>query len=151
MILSGETIRELGIIIPHRPRTKHNGVSHGESYAGYDIRICDDLVLWPFVTRLGISFEEFVMPPDVIGKVADKSTWARMGVAVQNTIIEPGWRGFLTLELTYTPVSWRRPRLHIPAGTGIAQVLFLRVDRNTAGYEGKYQDAAATPQGAIFS
>ena len=40
------------------------------------------------------------MPSDVLGQVCDKSTWARRGVAVQNTIIEPGWRGYLTVELT---------------------------------------------------
>ena len=85
------------------------------------------------------------------GRVADKSTLARLGVAVQNTVIEPGWRGFLTLELSYTPVSWRRPRLVIEAGSPIAQVIFEPIDCETAGYDGKYQHAGPTPQAAIFS
>lgn len=151
MILSGETIRARGIIVPHRPRSRSHGMSYGESFAGYDIRVAGRVALWPIVGRLAVSLEEFIMPRDVLGRVADKSTLARLGVAVQNTVIEPGWRGFLTLELSYTPVSWRRPRLVIEAGSPIAQVIFEPIDCETAGYDGKYQHAGPTPQAAIFS
>ena len=151
MILSGNTIRARGIMIPHRPRSKSHGMSYGESFAGYDIRIANRVVLWPVIGRLAISLEKFVMPLDVLGRVSDKSTLARLGVAVQNTIIEPGWRGFLTLELSYTPTSWRRPRLVIEAGSPIAQVIFDQVDCATEGYgNGKYQNAAMVPQEALF-
>jgi dCTP deaminase len=36
-----------------------------------------------------------------MGIVHDKSTWARRGLVVQNTVIEPGWHGYqTTIELT---------------------------------------------------
>ena len=34
-----------------------------------------------------------------MGIVHDKSTWARRGLVVQNTVIEPGWHGYLTIEV----------------------------------------------------
>ena len=150
MMLSGETIRRREIIQPHRQRYNYDGVSGGESLCGYDIRTLKRVVLWPIVTRLSVSIERFSMPKDVAGRVTDKSTWARLGVQVQNTIIEPGWCGWLTLELTYSPVSIWRPRLVISAGTPIAQVIFEPIDRVTSGYDGKYQFQPCLPVHAIF-
>ncbi len=83
------------------------------------------------------------MPPYLVGIVHDKSTWARRGLSVFNTVIEPGWRGFLTLELVYHGGD----RLHIPAGAGIAQVIFHDL-ASPAAYDGKYQDQADQPVGA---
>ena len=80
------------------------------------------------------------MPPHLVGIVHDKSTWARHGLSVFNTVIEPGWKGFLTLELVYHG----NEVLHIPAGAGIAQVLFHQV-MNPALYTGKYQGQADQP------
>ena len=57
-----------------------------------------------------------------------------------NTVIEPGWKGFLTLELVYHG----NEELHIPAGAGIAQVLFHQV-KIPALYTGKYQGQADQP------
>lgn len=80
------------------------------------------------------------MPDNLVGIVHDKSTWARKGLSVFNTVIEPGWKGFLTLELVYHGSK----DLIIPAGSGIAQVIFheLSVD---AKYEGKYQNQEDKP------
>lgn len=150
MILSGTTIRELGIITPHVQRSKCGGMSYGESFCGYDIRIAHPVILWPLITRLTASVERFRMPSDVVGMVTDKSTWARRGVQVQNTIIEPGWHGWLTIELTYSPISIWRPRMVIPSGSPIAQVMFSRIDRQTSGYDGKYQNQPARPVEAIL-
>lgn len=150
MILSGTTIRELGIITPHAPRSKCEGMSYGESFCGYDIRTAYPVTLWPCITRLTASVERFRLPPDIVGMVTDKSTWARRGVQVQNTVIEPGWLGWLTLELTYSPVSILRPRMVIPSGSPIAQVMFSRIDQETSGYDGKYQNQPARPVGAII-
>ena len=55
-----------------------------------------------------------------------------------------GWKGFLTLEL----VMHGRGELHIPAGSGIAQVLFHNT-ATTASYDGKYQHQADKPVEAI--
>jgi dCTP deaminase len=69
---------------------------------------------------LASAIEEFDMPNNLIGIVHDKSTWARRGLSVFNTVIESGWKGFLTLELVYHGDE----ELIIPAGAGIAQVMF---------------------------
>ena len=138
-------------------KCKDHGVSHGLTEAGYDIRIKQDISFGPsflFIDQtfhegsfvIASSIEEFEMPPDLIGQVCDKSSWARQGLSVFNTVIEPGWRGFLTLELVY----YGQKRLHIPAGSGIAQVLFSEVIHPTA-YEGKYQDQDDRPVAAIRS
>ena len=91
------------------------------------------------------AIEEFQMPHDLVGVVHDKSTWARRGLSVFNTVIEPGWKGFLTLELIYHGGG----PLHIKAGSGIAQILFSRVE-NPAAYDGKYQNQADRPVAAIY-
>ena len=89
---------------------------------------------------LASAIEEFTMPADLVGVVHDKSTWARQGVSVFNTVIEPGWQGFLTLEIVF---HGNKP-VHIPAGAGIAQVLFHKVCE-PAQYNGKYQHQADKP------
>lgn len=78
-----------------------------------------------------------------MGIVHDKSTWARRGLSVFNTVIEPGWMGHLTLELVY---HGNEP-LHIPAGSSIAQVVFHEV-AVPAWYAGKYQNQEDRPVGA---
>lgn len=124
---------------------RSHGVSYGLSEAGYDIRIKQDVWLFPFKRfALASTIEKFRMPYDLVGIVHDKSTWARRGLSVFNTVIEPGWAGFLTLELVYH--GWKP--LHIPAGAGIAQVIFHQTS-NAAAYNGKYQNQADRPIKAI--
>lgn len=85
------------------------------------------------------------MPDDLLGVVHDKSTWARRKLSVFNTIIEPGWEGFLTLELVYH--GWMP--LRIAAGSGIAQVLFHQV-KHPHRYAGKYSNQPDRLVKAIF-
>jgi dCTP deaminase len=145
MILSGHTIRRLGIITPHVDRTVINGMSYGQSLAGYDIRAREHLWVGPKGFQLLSSVEYFNLPKDILGVVHDKSSWARKGLSVQNTVLEPGWKGFLTLEVNshvdYTLNSFE--------GSPIAQVVFHRVDEYTDGYRGKYQDQPNRPVEAI--
>ena len=61
-------------------------------------------------------------------------------VCVQHTVIEPGWKGFLTLEIVFHGSD----RVRIPAGAGIAQVLFHQLGE-PAQYNGKYQNQADKP------
>ena len=126
-------------------KTQFNGVSHGLSEAGYDIRIKQSMWLHPFRRfRLASSFEHFDMPKNMIGIVHDKSTWARRGLSVFNTIIEPDWKGFLTLELVYHGIK----PLHIRSGSGIAQVIFHQIQSEASYGDGKYQNQADQPVGA---
>ena len=129
-------------------KIRENGVSYGLSEAGYDIRIKQSVTLHPFRRFvLASSIERFEMPDNLVGVVHDKSTWARRKVSVFNTVIEPDWRGFLTLEIVYH--GWKP--LRIPAGAGIAQVIFHELS-DTASYgDGKYQDQPDAPVGHIAS
>jgi dCTP deaminase len=149
MIIPAQTLRQLKPVEPFVERTRHHGMTFGLSPAGYDIRIAQDVKLSrlrSFV--LASSVERFVMPADLIAQVCDKSSWARRGVAVQNTIIEPGWRGYLTLELTYA----RWWPIRIKAGSPIAQIIFFRLEAPTEQpYAGKYQDQRAGPVPAIIT
>lgn len=124
---------------------KKKRFSYGLSTCGYDVRIAQDIWLWPGFGRLASTVERFNMPADVMAEVKDKSSWARRFVTVQNTVIEPGWRGWLTLELTnHRP--WPR---FIRAGTPIAQIVFYNLDKaSDQPYKGKYQDQAQGPQPA---
>lgn len=143
-ILSAATLDTLRPLRPWHLTYKLYGVTGGLSTCGYDIALAQRVVLPVGAFALASSVEEFHMPLDVVGIIHDKSTWARRGVAVQNTVIEPGWRGFLTLELTNHGVA----PLVFQEGTPIAQVLFHRTDHPTQGYAGKYQDQPPGPQAA---
>jgi dCTP deaminase len=163
MILSGQTIRKLchppkfldhqGMIKPFEERTKHEGMTFGIGPAGYDMRVeFDDtgfekeMQLWPGMFRLASTMERFCMPNDVMGIVHDKSTWARRGLAVQNTVIEPGWEGWLTLELT----NHGQEKITLKRGMPICQVVFHRVDQPVEkSYDGKYHNQARGPVEAI--
>jgi len=72
---------------------------------------------------LAKAMECFRLPRDVMGHVSDKSTYARCGLALQNTIIDPGFEGDLTLEISNH--NFRPIRIY--PGAGIAQVSFHRV------------------------
>ncbi|NTA27456.1 dCTP deaminase [Allorhizobium ampelinum] len=166
MIINGKTLLELSPLSPMAD-TKHkeHGVSWGLSEVGYDIRIKQSIAFkkdqfmsgWKWIVsknddtpELGrftfaSTIERFHMPTNLCGVVHDKSTWARRGLSVLNTVIESGWNGFLTLELVYHG----QDTLHIPAGSGIAQVIFHEI-KEPAFYEGKYQGAGDFPQEAIM-
>lgn len=144
MILSAQTIRKRGIFTPFNERTVHHGLSYGLSSCGYDVRIAESITLGINSNNffLASTIEHFNMPNDLVGRVCDKSTWARRGIAVQNTIIEPGWRGHLTLEISNNSKSI----IFINAGMPIAQIMFELLDEPTEQpYQGKYQDQIAEP------
>jgi dCTP deaminase len=145
MILPAQTIRRIKPILPFVERTVHNGMSYGLSHAGYDVRIAQACFLSPNAFCLASTMEEFSMPDDLVAFVHDKSTWARRGLSLFNTVIEPGWRGFLTLEL----VNHSDEQLMVSAGDPIAQIIFMRMEEPTERpYTGKYQDQARGPQAA---
>lgn len=147
MILSGPSIRARGIFTPFCERTKHAGMTYGVGPAGYDVRIDQAIILKPQGFSLASTVEHFDMPLDVLGIVHDKSTWARLGLTVQNTVIEPGWRGWLTLELT----NHSSDVIMLDHGMPIAQIILHMLDAPVPeAYGGKYQDQARGPQPAIL-
>lgn len=162
MILSGQSIRRLGILDPCAERTEQHGLSYGLGPAGYDLRLVlgaepgpmvkerhwhieNGWSLWlePGEFTLAAAVEHFAMPSDVLGIVHDKSSLARHGLSVFNTVIEPGWNGHLTLEL-----SNKGPEtIRLVEGQAIAQVVFHRLDEAAERpYDGKYQNQGFGPQ-----
>lgn len=138
------------------------GTSFGLTEAGYDIRIKQNVefINDAFGSRtvvtdpesgeeevfyghfvLASSIEEFQTPNNLVGTVKDKSTWARQGLSVFNTVIEPGWNGFLTLELVYHGSE----TLTISSGQGIAQVLYGLLEEAGDYANGKYQNQESKP------
>lgn len=159
MILSAQSIRRYCIydamINPFTERGVEAGKSYGLTAAGYDIRvgkvgIGDDdcyIRLDPGDFILVSSLERIKMPKNLQAIVHDKSSWARKGLCVQNTVLEPGWEGYITLEL-----SFHRPKHHVVVHEGdpIAQLVFHVLDEETElPYKGKYQNQPDRPVEAI--
>lgn len=145
-------------------------VSYGLSSYGYDIRIADEfkvisnliagiidpkdfpmenlitvegtgkVTIPPNSFVLARSVEYIRMPDNVLGIVVGKSTYARCGIIVNTTPLEPGWKGYITIEISNTnPV----PAV-VYANEGISQILFFKGDEQCSttygDRKGKYQD-----------
>lgn len=96
-------------------------------------------ILPPNSFMLGHTIEYFRIPSDVLVVAVGKSTWARAGVSVIITPIEPGFEGDVVIEIanhTNLPIK-------IYTEVGISQFLFFQSDeRCTTSYadrSGKYQ------------
>lgn len=94
----------------------------------------------PHSYALGLTFESFNMPEDILGICLGKSTYARCGLIVNATPLEPGWKGRLVIELANTA----NLPIRVYIGEGIAQVMFFRSNtRPETTYNdrsGKYQE-----------
>jgi dCTP deaminase len=100
----------------------------------------DYCLIPPNSFALAETVEHIEVPRDVICICLGKSTYARCGIIVNVTPLEPEWRGKVTIEISNTtPLPAK-----IYAGEGIAQILFLRADApcrvSYADKRGKYQD-----------
>ncbi len=84
------------------------------------------------------SLEYFRIPREILGICTGKSTYARCGLLINITPLEPEWEGHLTFSiLNPTPLPIR-----VYAGEGIAQVIFLEGPPPEISYadrKGKYQ------------
>ncbi len=149
MIISGQKLKfdYPKSIQPMLDRTIHEtGLSYGLSGAGYDVRVKQGLVLPPHGFSLASTVEYFEIPNDLIAVLHDKSTMARKGLSVFNTVLENGWCGWLTLELA----NKSDKHLRIEAGQPIGQLLFHRIEGYAAPYSGKYQGQPDRPVEAIY-
>ena len=86
------------------------------------------------------TVETVSMPREYLAICVGKSTYARCGIIVNVTPIEPEWHGRITLEIcNTTPLPAK-----IYANEGIAQLIFLKGERTcSVSYEdknGKYQN-----------
>lgn len=92
----------------------------------------------PHASALAHTVERFKIPRDVIAICLGKSTYARAGIVLNCTPLEPGWEGQVTLEIVNT--TPRNVRLWI--GEGICQFVFLTGNPPSTTYAdraGKYQ------------
>lgn len=126
-------------------------ISYGLSSYGYDARVADEFMIFTnvdnaivdpkgfsnssFVERktdicvippnsfaLARTVEYFRIPKDVLVICLGKSTYARCGLIVNVTPLEPGWEGHVTLEISNTtPLPAR-----VYANEGLCQFLFLK-------------------------
>lgn len=143
-------------------------ISWGLSSYGYDARVVDEYLVYHNLfqtyidpkafnpesfTRVGGKGHVFIppnsfaltetieyvrVPRDCVVLVAAKSTYARVGLVVNATVLEPEWEGTVTLELSNTtplPVK-------VYSGEGIVQLLFFKADEpcktSYADRKGKY-------------
>jgi dCTP deaminase len=162
--------QEKGMIEPFVDAQKREGViSYGLSSYGYDARVGTDFKIFTnvnssvvdpknfdqqsFVDRntdvcvippnsfaLARTVEYFRIPRDVLVICVGKSTYARCGIIVNVTPLEPEWEGHVTLEFSNTtPLPAR-----IYANEGAAQFLFLQGNEPC---ETSYRDKAGKYQG----
>lgn len=144
-------------------------ISYGLSSYGYDIRIAPEFKIFTNVNSaivdpknfdgstfvsintnvciippnsfiLGRSVERLKIPDDVLCVCLGKSSMARCGLIVNVTPFEPGWEGYVTLEVSNTtPLPAK-----VYANEGIAQVLFFEGDDpceiTYRDRKGKYQN-----------
>ena len=143
---------EEGMISPFEDKQVIDGkISYGLSSFGYDARVSDEFKIFTnvnseivdpknfkptnFVTKnvpvcvippnsfaLARTVERFKIPKNILVICLGKSTYARCGIIVNVTPLEPGWEGHVTLEFSNTtPLPAK-----IYANEGVSQFIFLR-------------------------
>jgi dCTP deaminase len=147
----------------------HKIVSYGTSSYGYDIRCSDEFKIFtninstivdpkqfdaksfvdfkgpvciipPNSFALARTVEYFRIPRNVLTLCLGKSTYARCGIIVNVTPLEPEWEGHVTLEFSNTtPLPAK-----IYANEGVAQVIFIESDEVC---ETSYRDRGGKYQG----
>jgi len=149
-ILSAQSIRKQclynSLIFPFVERGVVNGKSYGLSACTYDCRIAHPLIIPVHQCRLAVTLEHFAFPNNICGSVLDKSSWARVFVSAFNTHLDPGWQGYLTLELA----NLSEECIEYVEGDPVCQIKFEWLDEPTElPYVGKYQHQIQIPQHAI--
>lgn len=159
-----------GMINPFTESQIREGViSYGLSSYGYDIRVADEFKIFTNINStiidpkgleeknfvdytgdsclippnsfiLARSIEYLRIPRDILVICLGKSTYARCGIIVTITPLEPEWEGFVTIEISNTTSLPAR----IYANEGIAQLIFLQADEQC---EISYKDKAGKYQG----
>lgn len=156
MILSAQSIRrqcywpgtviqkQNALITQFTERGVIRGRSYGLSACTYNCRIAHPLVIPVRQSRLAVTMEQFCFPNNICGSVLDKSSWARVFVSAFNTHLDPGWEGYLTVELANLGEEY----IEYLEGDPVCQIKFEWLDEPTeAPYCGKYQNQPPVPVG----
>jgi len=149
-------------------QTREGVISYGLSSYGYDLRVADEYKIFTNVNctivdpkhfdersfvefrgpvciippnsfALARSVEYFKIPRNVLTVCVGKSTYARCGIIVNVTPLEPEWEGFVTLEISNTTPLPARVYSH----EGLCQIVFFESDEiceiSYRDKKGKYQ------------
>jgi len=112
--------------------------------AGYDARLGSAIKLPPGQRGLAYTLERFELPLDVAGLIYLRSSLAREGLLGSFAVIDPGFRGNLTLPVFNAGDSV----VEVEGGERFVQVVFLSLmSPASRGYAGRYQDSV----GAVVS
>ena len=107
--------------------------------AGYDLRLSAAVVLDPGEHRLVATMERVELGRGLVGMLHIRSSLAREGIFASLALVDPGFRGQLTISLFNSGVS----SVHLGAGERFVQLTLLKLGRETAAkYEGRYQDSS---------
>jgi dCTP deaminase len=92
----------------------------------------DRFILHPGEFALASTFEYFIVPRDLAGRLEGRSTWGRLGLQVHSTagFVDPGFEGILTFELQN---MGKGPLILFP-GVRIAQICFFQCASATVSY-----------------
>ena len=115
---------------------------------GYDVRCREKVRLYPLELQLVSTIEYFHIRTDLKLRVCNKSTFLRVGM-INFGEGEPGWDGYLTLEL----MLCHKEPIDIASDTPVACVEFMRLEEPTEqpyGSRDKYQHQKPEPISAIF-
>jgi dCTP deaminase len=107
-----------------------------ESFVNVESNVC---IIPPNSFALARTVEYFRIPRNVLTICLGKSTYARCGIIVNVTPLEPEWEGHVTLEFSNTtPLPAK-----VYANEGVAQVIFIEADEicetSYKDRDGKYQ------------
>ena len=162
-------VKEHKMIEPFAENQKRDGViSYGVSSYGYDLRVADEFKIFTNVNNsivdpkhfdeasfveftgpvcivppnsfaLARSVEYFRIPRSILTICVGKSTYARCGIIVNVTPLEPEWEGYVTLEISNTtPLPAR-----VFSNEGLCQLVFFESDEvcetSYKDKKGKYQ------------
>lgn len=106
--------------------------------AGYDARLGEAVKLSPGRRCLAYTLERFELPLDLAGLIHLRSSLAREGLMASLALVDPGFRGHLTLPL----FNAGDESIEVEAGERIVQVSFYRLEAPASrGYSGRYQDS----------
>ena len=106
--------------------------------AGYDLRLSAEVALAPSEHRLVATMETVELGRDLVGILHIRSSLAREGILASLALVDPGFRGQLTISL----FNSGRKMIQLKAGERFVQLTLLRLGRQAAAkYEGRYQDS----------
>jgi len=97
-------------------------------------------IIPPNAFALTATVEYFRIPRNVLVICLGKSTYARCGIIVNVTPLEPEWEGFVTMEISNTTNLPAK----VYANEGLAQMIFIESDQVC---ETSYKDRAGKYQG----